>query len=216
MIIEGYGLSETAPIASCNPTNVDTRKIGSIGLPFPSTDIKILDTEDSGKALPRGEDGEIAICGAQVMKGYWNRPEETEAVFREIGGKRYFLSGDIGHIDEDGFIVITDRKKDMVLVGGFNVYPREVEDILFEHPKVAMAAVIGVPDDRSGESVKAFIQVKPGETVTEEEILAYCKKNMAGYKRPRQVEFREELPVSAVGKVLRRVLRDEEIKKGRD
>jgi long-chain acyl-CoA synthetase len=216
VIIEGYGLSETAPIASCNPANVDTRKIGSIGLPFPSTDIKILDSEDCDKELPRGEDGEIAIHGAQVMKGYWNRPEETEAVFWEIDGKRYFLTGDIGHIDEDGFIVITDRKKDLVLVGGFNVYPREVEDVLFEHPKVAMAAVIGVPDDRSGESVKAFIQVKPGETVSEEDILAYCQKNMAGYKRPRQVEFREELPVSAVGKVLRRVLRDEEIKKGRD
>jgi len=216
VIIEGYGLSETAPVASCNPTNVDTRKIGSIGLPFPSTDIKILHQDDSDKELPRGEDGEIAICGAQVMKGYWNRPEETEAAFLEIDGKRYFLTGDIGHIDEDGFIVITDRKKDLVLVGGFNVYPREVEDILFEHPKVAMAAVIGIPDDRSGEAVKAFIQVKPGETATEDDILAYCKKNMAGYKRPRLIEFREELPVSAVGKVLRRVLRDEALRKGQN
>lgn len=213
VIIEGYGLSETAPIASCNPANEATRKIGSIGLPFPSTDIKIVHQEISDKELPRGEDGEIAIHGAQVMKGYWNRPEETAAVFKDIAGKRYFLTGDIGHIDEDGFIVITDRKKDLVLVGGFNVYPREVEDILFEHPKVAMAAVIGVPDDRSGEAVKAFIQVKPGETATEDDILSYCKKNMAGYKRPRQVEFREELPVSAVGKVLRRVLRDEALEK---
>jgi len=150
------------------------------------------------------------------MKGYWNRPEETAAVFQDIAGKRYFLTGDIGHIDEDGFIVITDRKKDLVLVGGFNVYPREVEDILFEHPNVAMTAVIGVPDDRSGEAVKAFIQVKSGETATEDDILAYCKKNMAGYKRPRQVEFHEALPVSAVGKVLRRVLRDEELIKNRE
>jgi long-chain acyl-CoA synthetase len=129
------------------------------------------------------------------MKGYWNKPEETAAVFRNIDGMRYFLTGDIGHIDEDGFIVITDRKKDLVLVGGFNVYPREVEDILFEHPKVAMAAVIGIPDDRSGEAVKAFIQLKPGETATEDEIRAYCKENMAGYKRPRMIEFRETLPV---------------------
>jgi len=213
VIIEGYGLSETAPVASCNPANEETRKLGSIGFPFPSTDIKVLDLDTGEKELPRGEDGEIAICGPQVMKGYWNKPEETAAVFRNIDGMRYFLSGDIGHIDEDGFIVITDRKKDLVLVGGFNVYPREVEDILFEHPKVAMAAVIGIPDDRSGEAVKAFIQVKPGETATEEEIRAFCKENMAGYKRPRFIEFRQELPVSAVGKVLRRVLRDEELKK---
>ncbi len=215
IIFEGYGLSETSPIASCNPANVETRKIGSIGLPFPSTDIKVLDMETGHNELPRGEDGEIAIRGAQVMKGYWNRPEETEAVFREIEGKQYFLTGDIGHIDEDGFIVITDRKKDLVLVGGFNVYPREVEDILFGHPKVAMAAVIGLPDARSGEAVKAFIQLKAGETATEEEILVYCKENMAGYKRPRLIEFRDALPVSAVGKVLRRVLRDEALKKER-
>ena len=216
VIFEGYGLSETSPIASGNPANPETRKIGSIGLPFPSTDIKVLDLDAGDKELARGEDGEIAIHGAQVMKGYWNRPEETDAVFRNMDGKKYFLTGDIGHIDEDGFIVITDRKKDLVLVGGFNVYPREVEDVLFEHPKVAMAAVIGIPNDRSGESVKAFIQLKPGETATEEEILAYCKENMAGYKRPRIIEFRESLPVSAVGKVLRRVLRDEALKMDRD
>lgn len=214
IIFEGYGLSETSPIASGNPANPETRKIGSIGLPFPSTDIKVLDLETGDSELPKGEDGEIAICGAQVMKGYWNRPDATDAVFREIDGNRYFLTGDIGHIDEDGFIVITDRKKDLILVGGFNVYPREVEDILFQNSKVAMAAVIGIPDEKSGESVKAFIQLKSGENATEEEILAYCKENMAGYKRPRQIEFRDELPVSAVGKVLRRVLRDEEMGTG--
>jgi long-chain acyl-CoA synthetase len=149
------------------------------------------------------------------MQGYWQRPEENENVFREISGKRYFLTGDIGHIDEEGYILITDRKKDMILVGGFNVYPRDVEDILFTHPKVALAAAVGVPDAKRGETVKAFIQLKPGETATAEEILAFCKENMAGYKRPKIVEFRDNLPVSNVGKILRRVLRDEESDKAK-
>ena len=209
VIFEGYGLSETAPVASANPTFAATRKIGSIGFPLPGTDIKILDAKTSTQEMPRGEDGELAICGPQVMKGYWNRPADTEAVFREIDGRRYFLTGDIGHVDDEGYLIITDRKKDMILVGGFNVYPREVEDILFTHPKVALAAVIGVPDARSGETVKAFIQLKAGQTCSEDEILQFCKENMAGYKRPRTVEFRESIPVSNVGKVLRRVLRDE-------
>jgi long-chain acyl-CoA synthetase len=210
VIFEGYGLSETAPVATSNPTDRDNRKIGSIGFPMPGTDIKIVDLETGFTELPRGEDGEIAISGPQVMQGYWNKPEENDAVFREIGGQRYFLTGDIGHIDEEGYILITDRKKDMVLVGGFNVYPREVEDILFTHPKVALAAVVGVPDAKSGEMVKAYIQLKPGETATEQEILDWCKNSMAGYKRPKAIEFREAVPVSPVGKVLRRVLRDEE------
>jgi len=213
VIFEGYGLSETTPVASANPTNTTQRKIGSIGFPVPGTDIKILDIENGTTELPRGEDGEIAICGPQVMKGYWNRPKETEEVFREIDGKKFFLTGDIGHVDEEGYILVTDRKKDLIIVGGFNVYPRDVEDILFQHPKVELAAVIGAPDEKSGEAVKAFIQLKPGETATEEEIFEFSKENMAGYKRPRQVEFRESLPVSNVGKVLRRVLRDEELKK---
>jgi long-chain acyl-CoA synthetase len=213
IIFEGYGLSETSPVASANPTSKEQRKIGSIGFPVPGTDIKILDIDTATTELPQGEDGEIAICGPQVMKGYWNRPEETEDVFCEIEGKRYFLTGDIGHIDEEGYILVTDRKKDLILVGGFNVYPRDVEDILFKHPKVELAAVIGAPDEKSGEAVKAFIQLKPGETATEEEIFEFSKENMAGYKRPKRVEFRESLPVSNVGKVLRRVLRDEELKK---
>ncbi len=213
IIFEGYGLSETSPVASANPTSKEGRKIGSIGFPVPSTDIKILDLETASRELPQGEDGEIAICGPQVMKGYWNRPEETENVFREIDGKKYFLTGDIGHVDEEGYILVTDRKKDLILVGGFNVYPRDVEDILFQHPKVELAAVIGAPDEKSGEAVKAFIQLKPGETATEEEIIEFSKENMAGYKRPKKIEFRESLPVSNVGKVLRRVLRDEELKK---
>jgi len=210
VIFEGYGLSETAPIATVNPTNPAQRKIGTIGFPIPGTDIKIVDLDTGIQVLPQGEDGELAICGPQVMQGYWNKPQENEKVFREIGGKRYFLTGDIGHVDEDGYILITDRKKDMVLVGGFNVYPREVEDILFQHPKVALAAVVGVSDSKSGEVVKAYIQLKPGETASEQELLEFCKQNMAGYKRPKIIEFRNELPVSNVGKILRRVLRDEE------
>ena len=210
VIFEGYGLSETAPVACANPTDKTRRKVGSIGFPIPGTDVKILDIETGIHEVPVGEDGEIAISGPQVMQGYWNRPEENNAVFRTVENRRYFLTGDIGHIDEDGYILITDRKKDLILVGGFNVYPRDVEDILFQHPKVAMAAVVGVPDVRSGESVKAFIQLKPGETASEEEIAEFCKAHMAGYKRPKSIEFRDELPVSPVGKVLRRVLRDED------
>ncbi|MCD6584959.1 MAG: long-chain fatty acid--CoA ligase [Desulfobacteraceae bacterium] len=210
VIFEGYGLSETAPVASANPTDKSIRKIGSIGFPLPGTDIKILDLETGINETQRGEDGEIAISGPQVMKGYWNKPEENHVVFREIENKRYFLTGDIGHIDEEGYIIITDRKKDLILVGGFNVYPREIEDILFQHPKVAMAAVVGVPDVTSGESVKAYLQLKPGETATEQEIADFCKQHIAGYKRPKFIEFRNELPVSPIGKVLRRVLRDEE------
>ncbi|MEW5722518.1 MAG: long-chain fatty acid--CoA ligase [Thermodesulfobacteriota bacterium] len=213
VIFEGYGLSETTPVVSANPTNKENRKIGSIGLPMPGTDIKIVDLETGLKEMPQGEDGEIAVSGPQVMLGYWNKPEATAEVFREIGGRRYFLTGDIGHLDEDGFTLITDRKKDMIIVGGFNVYPRDVEDILFTHPKVELAAVVGVPDPVSGEQVKAFIKLRPGQTATAEEMMEFCKKNMAGYKRPRVIEFRDQLPVSNVGKVLRRVLRDEEIKK---
>jgi long-chain acyl-CoA synthetase len=213
VIFEGYGLSETAPVASVNPTNREQRKIGSIGFPMPGTDIKIVDLETGLQELPKGEDGEIAISGPQVMQGYWNKPEENEAVFRQINGRRYFLTGDIGHIDENGYILVTDRKKDMILVGGFNVYPRDVEDILYKHPKVAIVAVVGVPDARSGEAVKAFIQLKPGQTATEEEMREFCKQNMAGYKRPKFIEFRDTVPTSNVGKVLRRVLRDEELKK---
>jgi len=213
VIFEGYGLSETAPIATANPADKDNRKIGAIGFPIPNTDVKIVDIETGIEELPCGEDGEIAISGPQVMQGYWQRPEENKAVFRDIDTRRYFLTGDIGHIDSDGFIVITDRKKDMILVGGFNVYPRDVEDILFTHPKVALAAVVGVPDSKAGEKVKAFIQLKPGQTADEQEIFDFCKENMAGYKRPRSIEFRDEVPVSPVGKVLRRVLRDEEVQK---
>ncbi|UCB48761.1 MAG: long-chain fatty acid--CoA ligase [Deltaproteobacteria bacterium] len=213
VIYEGYGLTETSPTLTSNPTNQEQRKIGSVGLPLPSTDIKIVDLESGLQELPQGEDGEIAVSGPQVMLGYWNKPEENRAVFREINGNRFFLTGDIGHIDEEGFLVITDRKKDMIIVGGFNAYPREIEEVLYTHPKVALAAVIGVPDPHRGEAVKAFVQLKPGTEATEEEFIAFCKTRMAGYKRPREIEFRETLPTSMVGKVLRRVLREKELEK---
>lgn len=214
VIFEGYGLTETSPVVTVNPTNLEQRKIGSVGLPVPSVDLKIVDLDTGLQELPQGEDGEIAVSGPQIMLGYWNKPEENEAVFREINGKRFFLTGDIGHIDEEGFVVITDRKKDLILVGGFNVYPKEIEEILYTHPKVALVAVIGVADPQTGEAVKAFIQLKPDVEATEEEILEFCKSRMAGYKRPREIEFRESLPTSVIGKVLRRVLRDKEQRKG--
>ncbi|MCB2184881.1 MAG: long-chain fatty acid--CoA ligase [Deltaproteobacteria bacterium] len=213
IIFEGYGLSETSPVLTVNPTDPETRKVGTVGLPLPDTDIAIVDLDTGTTTLPLGEDGEIAGSGPQVMVGYWNRPDADAEVFREIDGQRYFLTGDIGHLDEDGFLTITDRKKDLILVGGFNAYPREIEEVLYTHPKVQAAAVIGVPDPRSGEKVKAFVQLKAGAEATEEEILEFCRENLTGYKRPREVEFRDQLPVSAVGKVLRRVLRAEEIGK---
>jgi long-chain acyl-CoA synthetase len=213
VIFECYGLSETAPLATGNPSDKQTRRFGSVGFPISNTDVKVLDLVDGTAELPRGEDGEIAISGPQVMPGYWNKPAENAAVFRDIGGRRYFLTGDIGHVDEDGYIVITDRKKDMIIVGGFNCYPREVEEVLYTHPKVALAAVVGIPDPQSGEAVKAFIQLTPGATATEEDIIDFCRERLAGYKRPRSVEFRETLPTSVIGKVLRRVLRDEALGK---
>jgi long-chain acyl-CoA synthetase len=213
VIFEGYGLTETSPVITLNPTNADQRKIGSVGLPFIGVDIKIVDLETGLQELPQGEDGEIAASGPQIMLGYWNKPDANKEVFREIEGRRYFLTGDIGHFDEEGFLIITDRKKDLILVGGFNAYPKEIEEELYAHPKVALAAVIGVPDPRTGEAVKAFVQLKPGEEATEAELLEFCKSRLAGYKRPRSIEFRDSLPTSVVGKVLRRVLRDEEINK---
>ncbi|MBF0258576.1 MAG: long-chain fatty acid--CoA ligase [Desulfamplus sp.] len=214
IIFEAYGLTETAPAVCCNPSFKETRRIGSIGFPIPGTDVKIIDIETGTNELPRGEDGEIAVCGPQVMKGYWKRPDANDEVFREIDGKRYFLTGDIGNIDKDGYITITDRKKDMIIVSGFNVYPRDVEDTIYKHPAVELAAVVGLPDERSGEKVKAYIKLKAGAKVTSEEMQQFCKDNMAGYKRPRVIEFRDEIPVSNVGKVLRRALRDEEKAKG--
>ncbi len=215
IVLEGYGLSETSPVTHTNPTNRKNRKFGSIGLPLPDTYVKIVDAETGTRELPLGEDGEIAVSGPQVMKGYWNRPEDNKEVFHIFDGRRYFLTGDIGHLDEEGFTVITDRKKDMIIVGGLKAFPREVEEILYTHPKVANAAVVGIPSPKSGEMVKAFIQLKPGETATEEEIMTFCQEHMAPYKRPHSVEFRDTLPMTPVGKILRRVLRDEEREKSK-
>jgi long-chain acyl-CoA synthetase len=214
LLVEGYGLSETSPVTHTNPTNRRGRKFGSIGLPLPDTMVKILDVETGEQEMPQGEDGEIALSGPQVMKGYWNKPEENDKVFKMIDGRRYFLTGDIGHLDEEGFTVITDRKKDMIIVGGLKAFPREVEEVLYTHPKVANAAVIGVPDQKSGEICKAFVQLKEGQEATEEEIIEFCRDKMAAYKRPHKVEFREALPMTPVGKILRRVLKDEEKQKG--
>ncbi len=213
ILFEGYGLTETSPLVSADPTSRKTRKFGSVGFPIPDTIIKILDLETGKKELKIGEDGEVAIHGPQVMTGYWNKPDATKEVMRTVAGQRYFLTGDIGHFDEEGYLIITDRKKDMINVSGFKAYPAEIEEILTEHPKIQMAAVIGIPreDDPSNEFVKAYVVLAPGETATEDEIIAWAKERMAGYKRPRQIEFRDSLPQSAVGKVLRRVLRDEEL-----
>ena len=200
-IMEGYGLSETSPVATVNPPT-KSEFTGSIGLPVPSTDIVLLN--DDGQPVALGEQGEIAIRGPQVMKGYWNRPDETEKVMTDDG---FFKSGDIGVMNEEGFIKIVDRKKDMILVSGFNVYPNEIEEVIANHPKVLEVAAIGVSDEKSGEVPKLFI-VKKDPSLTAEEVLSYAKANLTGYKRPRYVEFMEELPKSNVGKILRKDLRN--------
>ncbi|RZT07986.1 long-chain acyl-CoA synthetase [Duganella sp. CF402] len=201
-IIEGYGLSETSPVATCNRAE-GKHFTATIGLPVPSTDIAILD--DDGKEVPLGQAGEIAIRGPQVMAGYWNRPDETAKVMTPDG---FFKSGDVGVMDENGFVKIVDRKKDMILVSGFNVYPNELEGVIAAHPGVLECAVIGVPDEHSGEAVKVFV-VRKDPNLTQEALMAYCKEQFTGYKKPKYIEFREELPKTNVGKILRRVLRDE-------
>ena len=199
-IVEAYGLSETSPAATSNPINIATYT-GTIGIPLPSTDVKILD--DDGKEVAQGERGEISIFGPQVMKGYWNRPDETAKVMTADG---YFRTGDIGIMDEKGFFKIVDRKKDMILVSGFNVYPAEIEEVATNNSKVLEAAAIGVPDDKSGEVPKLFV-VKKDPSLTEEELKAYLNDNLTGYKRPKYIEFIAELPKSPVGKILRKELR---------
>ena len=201
-IIEGYGLSETSPVATCNRAD-STAFSGTIGLPVPSTDIAILD--DDGKEVPLGQTGEIAIRGPQVMSGYWNRPDETAKVMTPDG---YFKSGDVGIMDERGYVKIVDRKKDMILVSGFNVYPNEVEAVIAAHPGVLECACVGVPDEHSGEAVKVFV-VRKDPNLTQAVLAAYCKEQFTGYKRPKYIEFRDELPKTNVGKILRRALRDE-------
>jgi long-chain acyl-CoA synthetase len=207
-LIEGYGHTETSPVATANPLDLKEYS-GSIGLPLPSTDVKLVD--DAGNGVARGESGELCVRGPQVMKGYWNRPDETAKV---MTGDGWLRTGDIARMDERGFFYIVDRKKDMILVSGFNVYPNEIEDVVAHHPGVLEVAAIGVPDEHSGEVVKLFV-VKKDPALTEAALKQYCHDELTGYKRPRYIEFRESLPKSNVGKILRRELRDEE-KKLRD
>jgi long-chain acyl-CoA synthetase len=207
-LVEGYGLTEAAPVTHCNPIYGE-RRAGSIGLPFPDVEAKVMDYETFAEK-PAGEDGELWLRGPQVMKGYWNKPDETAKTVVEDGWLR---TGDIARVDADGYFYIVDRLKDIIIASGFNIIPREVEEVLFEHPKVQEAVVAGVPDPYRGETVKAYIVLKPGETATPEEIIAFCQERLARFKVPKQVEFRSELPKTMVGKFLRRVLVEEERKK---
>ncbi len=204
-LAEGYGLTETAPVASCNPID-GTEKIGTIGVPLPNTEMIVVD--DDGKELPIGKRGEICIKGPQVMKGYWRRPKETE----EVMNGKWFKSGDIGIMDEDGFFKIVDRKKEMILVSGFNVYPNEVEDCIASCPGVLEVGVIGMPDPKSTEKVVAYV-VSKNKTLTEEKVITHCRESLTNYKIPKEVYFIDELPKSNVGKILRRVIKENHIKK---
>jgi len=200
LLVEGYGLTEASPVVCCNPIVDGLDKIGTIGLPLPSTEITLLD--DDGNPVQTGEPGELCVKGPQVMEGYWQRPDETAKVLKN----GWLFTGDIAVRDDQGYFKIVDRKKDMILVSGFNVYPNEVEEVLAEHPSVLEAAVVGIPDEKSGEAVKAFV-VKKSE-VTEKELIDFCKAKLTNYKVPKKIEFKQELPKTNVGKILRRALRD--------
>lgn len=202
IIIEGYGLTEASPVVSINPLDLKTFS-GSIGLPLPNTEVIIRDEE--GYDLPLNEPGELCVRGPQVMKGYWKKPEETEKVIDDNG---WLHTGDIARIDERGFIYLLDRKKDMIIVSGFNVYPNEIEDILTSHPGIREAAVIGLSSEKTGEQIKAFI-VRKDKNLTKDEVIKHCREFLTAYKVPKIIEFREKLPKTNVGKVLRRALRDE-------
>jgi long-chain acyl-CoA synthetase len=208
---EGYGLSEASPVTHINPI-FGMKKVGSIGIPLPDTEARIVDLDTGTTELPINEAGELVIRGPQVMKGYWEKPEETAETLRD----GWLFTGDICTMDEDGYFYVVDRKKDMIIAGGFNIYPREVDEALFEHPKVQEAVTVGIPDEYRGETVKVYIVLKPGEECSEEEIIDFCRERLASYKTPRMVEFRAELPKTLVGKVLRRSLRDEEIAKQKE
>jgi len=213
VLVEGYGLTESSPVTHCNPLDrsMKTVKVGSIGLPWPDTDAKIMDMETGEKEMELGETGELVVKGPQIMKGYWKMPEESAAVLRD----EWLYTGDIGKMDEDGYFYITDRKKDLIKYKGYSVYPREIEDVLYEHPSVKLCAVVGKPDPVAGEIPKAFVVLKDGATATEEEIKKFVNEKIAPYKAIRELEFRKELPMTLVGKVLRRVLQEEEKSKTR-
>ncbi|MFZ5863086.1 MAG: long-chain-fatty-acid--CoA ligase [Nitrospirota bacterium] len=207
-VVEGFGLSEASPVTHVNP--IFGRRIkGTIGLPLPDTEATVMDVETGTREMPVGESGELVIRGPQVMKGYWRRPDETAGVLRN----GWLYTGDIATMDVDGYFTIVDRKKDMIKTKGENVYPRDIEEVLFRHPKVKDAVVVGVPEEFMGEMIKAYVVLREGETATEEELVAYCGRELAKFKVPKAVEFRSELPRTIVGKVLRRVLLDEERKK---
>jgi long-chain acyl-CoA synthetase len=211
-LIEGYGLSETSPVTHVNPA-YGRNRLGTIGVPVSDTEARIVDGDTGERILGVGEIGELCLRGPQVMKGYWNRPDETAKVMRTYpdGGGPWLLTGDLALMEPDGYFRIVDRKKDMILgAGGYNIYPREIDDVLFAHHKIREAAVFGVLVPERGEVVKALVVLKDGETATAEEIIAYCKQNLAPYKVPRSVEFRTELPKTLVGKILRRALREED------
>ena len=206
-LVEGYGLTEASPVTHCNPLNGVVKEC--IGIPFPDTDAKVVDPDDPSRELAQGDVGELAVRGPQVMKGYWNKPEETRMVLRD----GWLLTGDLAKMDTDGYFYVVDRKKDIILCSGYNVYPREVEEVLFMHPAIGEAAAIGVPDPYRGETVKAFVVLKAGKTATEAEVIAFCKERLAPFKVPKAVEFATALPMSLVGKVLRRQLREQELAK---
>jgi long-chain acyl-CoA synthetase len=205
-LVEGYGLTEATTVVCANPLTKDGLVKEGVGIPFPDTDVRIVDLEEGARDVPPGEAGELLVRGPQVMRGYWNQPEETAATLRD----GWLHTGDIAQMDEDGYLYIIERKKDLIIASGFNVYPREVEEVLYMHPAVFEAAAIGVPDAYRGETVKAFVALKPGATATDQEIIAFCRERLAAFRVPRQIEFRSELPKSAIGKVLRRTLRDED------
>jgi len=207
-LVEGYGLSEASPVTHANPVN-GKRKEGSIGLPFPGTLAKIVDVETGSRSLAPGEVGELVVQGPQVMRGYWKKPEATAAVLKD----GWLHTGDMARMDEEGYFFIVDRKKDMIKTKGENVYPREVEEVLFRHPKVQDAVVVGLPDRFAGEIIKAYIVLKKGQSATAEDIIEFCKQDLARFKLPKRVEFRTELPKTIIGKVLRRVLLEEELEK---
>jgi long-chain acyl-CoA synthetase len=207
IVIEGYGLTEATAAAIINPADPDgKRKPGSVGLPLPDTDVKIVDVERGERELPPGEIGELIIKGPQVMLGYWKREEETKKALRN----GWLYTGDLARMDEDGYFYIVERKKEMLIYKGYNVYPRELEEVLYEHPAVKLCAVIGKPDPKVGEIPKAFVVLKRGKKVTAEELMRFCEERVASYKKIREVEFRSSLPLSFIGKVLKRELQKEE------
>lgn len=205
---EGYGLSESTSLGISNPV-LGLKKAGSIGVPFPDNDVRLVDVDKGVEDVPQGEPGEIIMKGPLIMKEYWNNPEETANQLRD----GWLYTGDIATEDEEGYIFIVDRKKDMIIAGGFNIYPREIDEVLYQHPKVMDAVAVGIPHEYRGETIKAYIVLKPGQTATEDEIIDFCKQKLAAYKTPKSVEFRNSLPKSIIGKVLRKVLREEEERK---